>query len=489
MRARQKKTEALEKILGFLDRRESVTVGGLARTLEVSERTASRYVDELKADYPVVFDPSKKSYRFADGYTLHSEKAVGFLAVELVRQRKTPGSSALGIAAYRFDGRCVFANDALSAIVGAKREDILSQNFTKLRSWEDSGLLALARKVMETGVEERGDFHFSTSFGKVVWLGCTISPFERNKENYLFIVVEDKSDRLNAERQLLTLAAAIDHSPNMIIITGADGCIEYVNPKFTQATGYEYGEVAGKNPGLLGSGETSPEILEDLWSTVKGGGDWRGELCNRKKNGETYWVEASVSPVFGPEGGITNFVAIETDITKRKLEHDQLYLMATTDPLTGVSNRRMILDVASREFALSRRHKRALSILGIDVDHFKNVNDSYGHFVGDEVLRHITSAIAAHLRNTDAIGRTGGEEFIVVLPEANYQSAILIAEKLRNRIEKSPAVADGLKIPCKVSIGATSFRPEDTDLEQLLQRTDRALYQAKIEGRNRVCYC
>ncbi|MTJ12671.1 diguanylate cyclase [Anabaena sp. UHCC 0187] len=160
--------------------------------------------------------------------------------------------------------------------------------------------------------------------------------------------------------------------------------------------------------------------------------------------------------------------------------------LANTDSLTGVWNRRYLLNIAEQETQRSRRYNRPLSVLMIDIDHFKNVNDTYGHAIGDEVLIIMTETVMKYLRNIDVLGRFGGEEFVALLPETDSQAAVITAERIRVNIEEIKIPIDDKLVSITVSIGVGSYQKGDTDIDVLIQRADKALYQAKNQGRNRV---
>jgi diguanylate cyclase (GGDEF)-like protein len=164
----------------------------------------------------------------------------------------------------------------------------------------------------------------------------------------------------------------------------------------------------------------------------------------------------------------------------------KLERLANTDSLTGVWNRRYLLNLAEQETERCRRYNRPLSVLIIDIDHFKNVNDTYGHAVGDEVLMMMTETAMNYLRNVDVLGRFGGEEFVALLPETDSKSALITAERIRENIEQITIAVDGKLVSITVSIGVSSYQKGDANIDALMKRADKALYKAKNQGRNRV---
>ncbi|UEM21953.1 diguanylate cyclase [Skermanella mucosa] len=216
----------------------------------------------------------------------------------------------------------------------------------------------------------------------------------------------------------------------------------------------------------------------------------RPEVGARRRDGTVFPVEISLSRSEGPEGPI--FTAMIRDITGRKRTEAELVLLATTDPLTGIANRRHLLDCAEREMARLGRSGTPFSLIMADVDHFKRINDTYGHAVGDEALMLLASAFRPVIRENDLAGRMGGEEFAILLPEAREDEAVAVAERVRHHVAglrlpaRSAEGAPGAGIRFTVSLGVAEGRRDDSRIEQPLARADQALYEAKAAGRNRV---
>ncbi|MBI5069126.1 MAG: diguanylate cyclase [Deltaproteobacteria bacterium] len=293
-----------------------------------------------------------------------------------------------------------------------------------------------------------------------------------------------RREELAASQRLLT--AAIEQSSSSIMVTDTAGRITFVNAAFTRTTGYSSAEVLGENPRILKSGETPREVYRDLWAALAAGRAWRGELRNRKKSGESYWEEASISPVADARGRISHYLAVKDDITARKAAEEEVARLATTDPLTGVANRRRFLELLGMELDRARRFGDRAALLMLDVDHFKSVNDTHGHAAGDAVLQHLADLSRRSLRRIDLFGRLGGEEFAILLPGTDGAGARLLAERFRHAVADAPAQTGRGAIAVTVSIGIAELDPGDPDPDGVLARADAALYRAKQAGRNRV---
>lgn len=289
------------------------------------------------------------------------------------------------------------------------------------------------------------------------------------------------------EADLRRFKAAVDHSSASILITDANGMITYVNPALTRTSLYSADQLIGAHPRLFKSGMVPASVFEEMWAQISAGHDWRGELLNRKSSGELYWEDVAISPVMDEAGSLTHFVAIKDDISERKKLEDELRRLAMIDPLTGVLNRRSFFALAEQEVSRCRRHPGELAVIMLDIDHFKQVNDNFGHQAGDEVLRLIASVFNAALRDNDVIGRLGGEEFACILPATPFEQAMMVAERLRGMVGGEPTrLASGIDIRVTISLGIATLRSDDANLAAVLSRADAALYDAKQTGRNRT---
>lgn len=299
-------------------------------------------------------------------------------------------------------------------------------------------------------------------------------------------ISEQVEGKNRAELQLRKLNQAIEHSPSIVVMTDVAGVIEYVNPKFCAVTGWPKDEVIGQNPRLLKSGVTPTETYRDMWDTILSGREWHGELCNQKKDGSLYWESCSISPIYDESGRLTHFVGVMEDISERKRLQDELGRLATTDPLTGVANRRHFLANATEEIRRADRSGQPLSVIMLDVDHFKTINDALGHAAGDNTLVVLAQAAKALLRDIDILGRWGGEEFAIVLPQADLTAAIAAAERLRHGLAQLTIPEGPGPVPLTVSLGVAQIRPDEDSPDAAMRRADAAMYRAKSNGRNRV---
>ncbi|HNB53073.1 MAG TPA: diguanylate cyclase [Anaerolineales bacterium] len=298
---------------------------------------------------------------------------------------------------------------------------------------------------------------------------------------------EQMHSRQQIESELRKLSSAVEQSPSSIIITNTRGEIEYVNPAFEHLTGYTLADVKGQNPNFQKSGHTPESVYKELWQTITKGETWRGEFVNKKKNGELYWEFAVIAPIRNDDHQTSHYVAIKEDITLRKQAEEELKRLAALDPLTGIFNRRHLFKLAGLVFEQAKRYGRELSVMMIDADHFKQINDQYGHTTGDQVLQALAQYLTRLIRKADLLGRYGGEEFLIILPETSLKRAYQAGERLLTYMHQHPIQTRLRPIPLTLSIGVACFDPETTPtLDKLVDQADQALYLAKQAGRNCV---
>lgn len=287
-----------------------------------------------------------------------------------------------------------------------------------------------------------------------------------------------------AAEQLSMLSCAVEQNPCSIIITDISGNIKYVNHKFTKLTGYTPEEVVGQNSRILKSGKIPPEEYKRMWNTITSGSEWHGEFQNKKKNGEFYWVHATLSPVKDSSGVVTHFLAVIENINERKHLETKLADMAERDPLTNLFNRRRFEEELEGWLAQAKRYTIHGALLFIDLDNFKHINDTFGHYTGDKLLKTVANTLQKRMRYTDTLARLGGDEFAIILQHANIGQAQLIAKDILDLMKYN---TEGKCPGITASIGIALFPEHSASLETLIAYADLAMYNAKEQGGNRVC--
>jgi diguanylate cyclase (GGDEF)-like protein/PAS domain S-box-containing protein len=344
------------------------------------------------------------------------------------------------------------------------------------------------RRSAETMEEWRGEYRILFSDGSVHWRLASATPQRLGDGSILWHgYAHDIDERKQVEERNELLIAALEASANAIAITDLTGKIEWVNSAFCALTGYVREELIGHNPRVLKSGLHEEVFYKEMWRTLMGGKPWRGEIVNRRKDGSLSEEELIIAPVIDGNGEIHHFIGVKQDISERKRMEEELRIQATTDVLTGLPNRRYFLSRAEGELSRIKRGKAGVAtVIMLDIDLFKNVNDTYGHGIGDMVLKDLAKIISNTLRRSDSPGRLGGEEFVVLLPETTAERGLLFAERLREKLTNSSVVTDAGIINYTASFGITAMTDADVSVSEVLERADEALYRAKRNGRNRV---
>ncbi len=306
--------------------------------------------------------------------------------------------------------------------------------------------------------------------------------------------------RQKSEDMLRKLSVAVEQSPALVVITDANACIEYVNPRFTLATGYQAEDVVGKNPRFLQSGQVTPETYQAMWEQLTHDQMWHGELINCRKNGEIYWEDTQIAPIKSQDGIVTHYVAIKTEITERKRLEEQVRELAFFDPLTHLANRRLLDDRLGLAMAAGKRSTCYSAAMVLDLDNFKPLNDRYGHLVGDLLLVEAARRLLACVRQIDTVARFGGDEFVVIVGELDTdltlstEQAKGVAEKIRMalsapyllQVTQPSGLASCIEHHCTASIGVMVFLGDEASQTDILKWADGAMYQAKDDGRNAI---
>ncbi|NGY04910.1 sensor domain-containing diguanylate cyclase [Solimonas terrae] len=273
-----------------------------------------------------------------------------------------------------------------------------------------------------------------------------------------------------------------------VYLIDREGRIASWNQGAAKITGYTENEVVGQPYGKLFSKSVDGEGLpQRTLNHARENRHCRDEHRRQRHSGEAFYAQCAVDVLRNPDGEVSGYVEVFHDITEQKHREDVLLQRATRDALTGVANRGYFNEVASSEIARARRFAEPLSVIMLDIDHFKKINDTYGHDTGDRVITALARTCTETMRKIDVVGRLGGEEFAVLLPRANKEPALEIAQRLRRTVaELRVADSEGRQISFTVSGGVAALRPLTRDLHELLRNADSALYQAKREGRNQI---
>ncbi|MEA1917277.1 MAG: diguanylate cyclase [Campylobacterota bacterium] len=296
---------------------------------------------------------------------------------------------------------------------------------------------------------------------------------ERTKE------LEEASEKLQVVNENMKKTLDIVDEYVIASATDLDGVITEASSALSKITGYSKDELIGKKHSILRHPDVPSALYKNLWKTIIAGKTWYGEIKNQKKDGSFYWVDVIIAPLFDKHNNIEGYSSIRQDITDKKLVEE----LSVTDQLTQISNRLYLENIFKNELNRATRYGKIFSVILLDIDKFKSVNDTYGHDVGDAILIAMVNILKQYVRATDILGRWGGEEFLIICPETTAINAKVVAEKLRVKIEEATFEVVGKKT---CSFGVAEFKDTDISSKEVVKRADNALYEAKESGRNRV---
>jgi diguanylate cyclase (GGDEF)-like protein/PAS domain S-box-containing protein len=302
------------------------------------------------------------------------------------------------------------------------------------------------------------------------------------------LALRDVTTEQRNRQELERLSLAVQHSASAILITDPVGRIEYVNPKFTEMTGFTRDEIGGQTPRFLKSGQAAPEVYDTMWAAARAGLPWRGELLNRRKDGSTFWCSVTVTVATDEQGRPRQFVSVMEDVSERKEAEATIHRLAYFDALTALPNRRMFMERAVDAVKAARASGQTLAACYLDLDGFKDVNDSLGHPVGDALLAEVARRIGASLHPQDFLGRLGGDEFALLLHDAATTGGVAAVGQRIIDLMETAFVVEGHQIFIGTSIGVSMFPHDGQDVADLLRKADMALYQAKAAGKRKLVF-
>jgi len=311
----------------------------------------------------------------------------------------------------------------------------------------------------------------------------TLSSLVLQGRPVIHCVWRDISERYHALSEMRLATSVFHATQEGIMVTDAQAVILSVNPAFSDITGYSAEEAIGQTPRILKTYHQEPEFFDVMWHDLKKNGEWRGELWNRRKNGEAYLEWLTIRAIYDAEGRPNRYVAIFSAVTELRRKDHQIKHQAFHDALTGLPNRFLLHDRLDHAIDLARRNQSFLAVMFLDLDRFKLVNDSLGHIEGDKLLQAVAQRLQNLVRRSDTVARLGGDEFVVVLAGLQNSTEVgQLAEKMLAALGEPFAISDHL-LHAQSSIGIAVFPEDGADSASLMKNADTAMYQAKSAGR------
>ena len=358
------------------------------------------------------------------------------------------------------------ADGAGSSAVGPAGETGRAQAWTAVSFIPAERLAALADERLRTGL---------TLFAAAVALWAILS----------LIIARLRINTLRSRALAERLRGLVEQTRDLVFITDRHGRIEYVNPSFEHVTGFSRAEALGQPASILASGEHSAEFYKELWATLERGEVFQGVLTNRTRDGALFYEQKTITPIRDQRNRITHFASTGTDITDQVRTQDRLFHLAYHNPLTELPNRALFRDRLVSAITRSQRSGQMVALMFLDLDHFKNVNDTLGHAAGDLLLKQVAHRLLECVRESDTVAHIGGDEFAIILDDiASDGAAISVAEKIRELFNQNFGL-DHRQVFVGMSIGIALYPLDDTDIDDLIKDADTALYHAKAQGRHR----
>lgn len=387
------------------------------------------------------------------------------------------------------DGRFGMVNATSAAVLGKRADEVMgTDDYDYFPTDEAEEFRAIDREVMDRGTPIRrtelipqrdgGNEIFDTLKAPVRGADGTVFG--------LFGIARRVTTEYQTSDRLQLAAQVFEHAAEGIMITSPAGVIEIVNPAFTRITGYTPEEVCGKNPAILHSGRHNREFYERMWATVDEADLWQGEVWNRRKSGEVYPEWLNISPVRDDRGQVVHYLGIFSDISAVKHSEERLEHIAHHDALTGLPNRVLLNDRIDTALRRAQRSDTMVAVVFLDLDRFKDINDSFGHATGDLVLKQVASRISETVREEDTVARLGGDEFVILMEDIDDAAFVEQASQRIVTCLNPPISAEHQEFFIGASLGISVFPRDGNDAESLIRNADTAMYQAKREGRNAI---
>ncbi|MFQ5543983.1 MAG: EAL domain-containing protein, partial [Nitrospiria bacterium] len=375
-------------------------------------------------------------------------------------------------------------NDKTFELLGYTREEFRSMKISDFTCFESEEEAEKHKKRVLQEESKTYETKLQTKDGRILDILESSRTLVIQGRNYILYLFHDITARKRAEESRRLAATVFETASEGITVTDADRNILTVNPAFTEITGYTAEEVIGKNPRVLQSGKHDLAFYKEMWETINTKGRWSGEIWERRKNGEIFPEWLTVTSIKDDKGKVIRYTGLFNDITKQKLNEEDMYYRAHYDQLTGLANRLLFSERLSQAMKQSQRHDKFLALMFIDLDRFKHVNDTFGHSLGDYLLKEAGKRFQNCVSEDDSVARSGGDEFLILLPNINgKEDAEAVAKDI---IEKSslPFQLKGHDAFVSASIGITMFPADGKDVSTLFKNSDMAMYEAKDAGRN-----
>ncbi len=442
-------------------------------------------LDELASDisFALEIEDSENQRKKAEKALTESEALFHTLA----------SNSPAGIFRTDKKGKLTYYNDIWRTITAANKEELLEGKvFPASIDFEDSKtVISTFNKSLHDKIAFNMEYRFTHPHNNIVWVKSQAQPCYDDKGVFNGYVgtLTDITELKSVQESLFMAGVVLDNSRESILVTDSNVNIVMVNKAFTDIEGYSIAEVLGKNPNILNSGKHNKEYFTAMYSALKDTGVFQSEIWNRRKDGEIHPGILSITAVKNIKQKITHYVSVFTDITSLKNTEERLAFLANHDALTGLPNRMMLISHISHAIEGAKRNNKQIALLLLDLDRFKNINDSFGHLAGDDLLQQLSIKLKSKLRGNDMIARLGGDEFVILLEDISQpEYAAKVAENIIGTVEQTWLLKNNSEVHIGTSIGISLYPDHGDNALDLLKHADAALYQAKGSGRGVANY-
>ncbi len=390
---------------------------------------------------------------------------------------------ALGFWAVDTSGHLVDVNEMYASLSGYVREELLQMSIPQLEEMQSpEEIKENIDRIMKSGYARFRTVHRKKDGSTFpVEVVTTFSPIKGGR---FFAFIEDITDKVEQEGRLETASLVFDSMNQGVVVTDANNKVVSINPAMTEITGYTLEEIEGKDPKIFSSGRHDNDYYAAMWGALLDTGHWEGEIWDRRKDGSVYPKWQTINAIHDQHGDIAQFVSVFSDITERKKTEEVIWRQANFDSLTGLANRLMFNNRLKQELEHHRRLGGKIAVMYLDLDGFKDVNDSLGHAAGDALLIQVAERLQQLTRRTDMVSRLGGDEFTLLVSDFGHSEVVgTLAEGVLESISQ-PIPIEGTDVRVSASIGIALFPDDGVSHEALTKHADLAMYQAKESGKN-----
>ncbi len=428
--------------------------------------------------------------RRAVRYAIERSRVDQELRQSEARFRAVFANAGIGVVVVDPAGALMDVNRAFATMVGYAVHELKTMTLVGLTHPEDQARSEAAMARINDGDSDSYQMlkRYLAKDGRVVWARLTVTAVRDEDSGgveFTVAVVEDVTERKRLEDHMRLAVTVFENTGDGLFITDAARRIIHVNRAFTDITGYLPEEALGQTPKVLSSGRHGADFYARMWHALETTGRWQGEIWDRRKSGEMFAGWQSIAAVRGDDGEVANYVAVLSDITSRKQVEERLSYAANHDPLTRLPNRTLFHERLSRALARAHRNRDVVALLFVDLDHFKQVNDTLGHLAGDLLLQKVAERIGNSIRQGDTVARLSGDEFTVILEDIqDPRDAAIVAHKILRTLADPFELGPGQTASISSSIGVAVYPVDAGDTQTLIKLADNAMYRAKRLGRN-----